>query len=610
MTNLRAQFALLTVILALLQASPALPAAETAYERSCAELAAKSGREPEHDRLWRLFDIYWKYQMTEYPEWATAVGYPGQNGRWTDMSLAAIARRKRELDAPLGALRSIDRSKLDQEDQLNYDLLKYRLEMEIEGRRFPDELLPVNQLQGVQQSAATILMDNPTATVRDYEDILSRLRGVPTVIDQTILLMKEGLARGITPPKPVLGEVPQQIKNQMPDDPLKSPLFEPFKKFPSTITAAEQERLRNTAAGIIKEQIVPAYGKLLNFFVSEYLPGCRESLSITDLPDGKAWYAHRVRERTTTSLTPQQIHDIGLSEVKRLRAEMDAVIAQTGFKGNFQQFCHYLRSDPQFFFNDAQTLLMAYRDIAKRIDPELMRQFGTLPRLQYGIKPVPAFCEKSWPTAYYQGGTLKAGRPGIFFANTYDLRSRPKWEMEALTLHEAVPGHHLQIALGQELDNVPEFRKHGEFTAYTEGWGLYAESLGTELDMYKDPYSRFGQLTYDMWRAIRLVLDTGIHSLGWSTQQAIDFFKENCAKTPHDIEVEVDRYIVWPGQALAYKIGQLAIRDLKDQARRELGDRYDVRAFHDAILSMGAVPLDVLKSQMERWIAAQRVAQR
>jgi uncharacterized protein (DUF885 family) len=285
-------------------------------------------------------------------------------------------------------------------------------------------------------------------------------------------------------------------------------------------------------------------------------------------------------------------------------------MAETGFKGSFQEFCNYLRSDPQFFFNDARTLLMAYRDIAKRIDPELMRQFGTLPRLQYGVKPIPAFCEKSWPTAYYQGGTLKAGRPGIFFANTYDLKSRPKWEMEALTLHEAVPGHHLQIALAQEKENVPEFRKHGDFTAYTEGWGLYAESLGSELDMYKDPYSRFGQLTYDMWRAIRLVLDTGIHSMGWSRQQAIDFFKENCAKTPHDIEVEVDRYIVWAGQALAYKIGQLTIRDLKAKAIRELGDRYDVRAFHDAILGLGAVPLDVLKSQMERWIATRQVAQR
>lgn len=585
---------------------PALSASQTAYESSCADLSARAGKVDEPDRLHRLFDLYWQYQMTEFPEWATSVGYPGQNGRWTDISMEAIARRKRELDAPLSALQSIDRSKLDNADRLNYDLFKYRVELDIAGSRFPDELLPVNQLQGVQQFAAITLLDNPTATVRDYEDILSRLRGLPNVIRQTVVLLREGLKKHVTPPKLTLRDVPRQIENQIVTDPLKSPLVEPFQRFPSSFTLAEQSRLRNAAAAIVREQIVPAYKELLDFFVAQYLPNCRQSLALTDLPDGQAWYAYKVREKTTSGLTAKEIHELGLAEVTRLRDEMDSVIAETGFKGSFQEFCAYLRSDPRFFYDDAKDLLIGYRDIAKRIDPELMKQFGKLPRLQYGIRAVPAFSEKSQPTAYYQRGTLDPGRAGIFYANTYDLKSRPKWEMEALTLHEAVPGHHLQIALAQEMDNLPDFRKYGDFTAYAEGWGLYAEGLGGELDMYKDPYSRFGQLTCDMWRAIRLVLDTGIHTMGWSREKAIAFFKENCAKTDHDVEVEVDRYIVWPGQALAYKIGQLTIQDLKKKTIRELGDRYDVRSFHDTLLSMGAVPLDVLKAQMEQWIAEKR----
>ncbi|HET9212856.1 MAG TPA: DUF885 domain-containing protein, partial [Thermoanaerobaculia bacterium] len=314
------------------------------------------------------------------------------------------------------------------------------------------------------------------------------------------------------------------------------------------------------------------------------------------------------RVSTTTTLTPEQIHQIGLAEVKRIRKEMDALIASTGFKGSFEDFCKFLRTDPRFFYDKPEDLLMGYRDIAKRIDPELIRLFGRLPRLPYGVIPVPSYSEKSQTTAYYEDGSLAAGRPGEFYANTYDLKSRPKWEMEALTAHEAVPGHHLQLSLAQELEGVPEWRKHDDYTAFVEGWGLYAESLGEEIGLYKDPYSRFGQLTYEMWRAIRLVVDTGMHTMGWTRQQAIDYFKANSAKAEHDIEVEVDRYIVWPAQALAYKIGELKLKELRAYAQKELGPGFDVRAFHDHVLGNGAVPLDLLEKNVRAWVAEAKTA--
>ncbi|HEY9786261.1 MAG TPA: DUF885 domain-containing protein [Candidatus Obscuribacterales bacterium] len=594
------------VLCALTIVCPVQAAKETPYEKMMAGIAASAGKKSERDRLWEIFKLDWRHQMDEYPEWATSVGEPGRNGRWTDDSMESIKRRKRELDAPLKALKSIDRSQLDEQDRLNYDIFKYSLDVAVEGRRFPGELLPVCQLEGVQQTAALTLVQNPNATVRDYEDILSRLRGIPVVIEQTLALMNEGLKKNITPPRITLRDVPRQIKSQIVEYPEKSPLFEPFKNFPATISSAEQARLRAAAVSTIRDSVVPSYKKMLDFFVSQYEPKCRDSISLADLPEGKQWYAHKVKSSTTLNLTPEEIHEIGLSEVKRIRSEMEALAAKSGFQGSFQEFLQYLRTDKRFFYDNADDLLIGYRDIAKRIDPELIKQFGKLPRLQYGIEPVPAFSEKAQPTAYYRSGNLNPGRAGVFFANTYDLKSRPKWEMEPLTLHEAVPGHHLQISLAQEMESLPDFRKHGGFTAYVEGWGLYAESLGSELGMYKDTYSKFGQLSFDMWRSIRLVLDTGIHAKGWTRQQAIDFFKENSSKPIHDIEVEVDRYIVWPGQALAYKLGQLRIKELKQKARAELGDKFDVRAFHDHVLGMGAVPLSVLSEQTQEWIDKSR----
>jgi uncharacterized protein (DUF885 family) len=559
---------------------------------------------PDSVRLHQLFAQRWEYTMREYPEFATSVGYPGQNARWTDNSLEAIARRKRELNDPLNVLRTIDRANLGPTDQLNYDLFRRNLTDAVEESRFPGELMAITQLDGVQQDVPSTIAKMPAGTVRDDEDILARLRAVPVLVNQTIVLLQRGLASGITPPRITLRDVPSQAQDLVVDDPLTSPLLSAFSHFPAGVPAPDQQRLRAAALAAYRDSVAPAFRKLSTFLRDRYLPGARTTTGIRDLPNGMAWYQVRARASTTTDLTPEQIHALGLAEVKRIRAAMDSVIAASGFKGSFAEFVQFLRTDPRFYWTTADDLIHASRELMKRIDPELTRLFGTLPRLPYGISPIPSYSERSQTTAYYQPGSPLAHRAGTYFVNTYNLPARPKWEMEALSLHEAVPGHHLQIALAQELEGVPEFRRFGGYTAFVEGWGLYSESLGEELGLYADPYSKFGQLTYEMWRAIRLVIDTGIHAMGWTREQAIDYFKANAAKTEHDITVEVDRYIVWPGQALAYKIGELKIKELRAYAARTLGDRFDVRAFHDQVLGAGAVPLDVLDARIHAWVAS------
>jgi uncharacterized protein (DUF885 family) len=557
-------------------------------------------------RLDSLFDARWRYTMTEYPEFATYVGYPGQNGRWTDNSLEAIARRAREVQPPLRVLHTIDRRRLNPRDRLSYDLFERNLKEETEGNQFHDEYFAITQLSGPQQDIPQVIAAQPANTVRDYEAIIERLHGVPSVIAQDIVLLRKGLETGITPPRVVLRDILAQVRNQVLDDPMKSPLLQPFTRIPASISPQDQARLRAAAVEAYRKNIRPAYETLLTFLTQTYLPGARETIGMSALPEGTRWYAFRTRLNTTTDLAPERIHQLGLSEVRRIRAEMDSIISSVGFKGSFAEFATFLRTDPQFFYGDSASLIRGYREIAKRVDPGLVRLFGRLPRLPYGVIAVPSYAAQSQTTAYYLPGSPSAGRPGYFFANTHDLKSRPKWEMEALTLHEAVPGHHLQLALAQEQEGLPEFRKFGGYTAFVEGWGLYAESLGPELGVYQDPYSKFGQLTYEMWRAIRLVLDTGIHSKGWTRKQAIDFFAANSAKTPHDIEVEVDRYIVWPGQALAYKIGELKLKELRVAAQVELGEKFDIRKFHDAVLENGGVPLEVLDIRIRGWIAVQK----
>jgi uncharacterized protein (DUF885 family) len=580
------------------------PARSGGFAAEYGRLLANPDGLPEPERLRRLFDVHWRQQMIEYPEFATLVGHPGQNHRWSDRSLDAVARRRRDLEEPLRVARVIDRAAIGAEDRLSLDLFVRLLEEQREAGRFPDELLPLSPLRGIQQEAAQLLAASPAATLRDCQDLVGRLESLPAVVDQTIALLQEGVARGITPPRVTLRDVPDQVGRQIVDDPLQSPVLEAFRRLPADLGEADRRRLLEAAGRAYATGIRPAFERLRAYLLQTYLPRARTTVGLRDLPDGEAWYAFRVRHQTTTHLTPRAIHDLGRREVERLRAEMETVREASGFKGDLREFGRFLRSDPRFFFTDAESLVREYRDIAKRVDPELVRLFGRLPRLPYGVRPVPAYAEKSQTTAYYEPGSLQAGRPGWFFANTHDLGSRPRWEMEALTLHEAVPGHHLQIALAQEMEGVPQFRRHWGPTAFVEGWALYAESLGGELGMYRDPYARFGQLTYEMWRAIRLVIDTGLHAFGWSRDQAIAYFRENSAKTDHDIVVEVDRYIVDPGQALGYKIGELRIRELRSRARAALGERFDPRAFHDAVLAHGALPLDLLEREVDRHIAA------
>ena len=582
----------------------------------CGLIAAACGRPastPAGGALQALLAEDWSYWMKVSPESATYYGVPGGEGEWTDLSPAAIEARRTHLRDTLARLARIDRAALAETDRLNYDLFNGMIQNAVDGLAFDNDpfpipgvlpgnlLMPITQMDGVQRGIPGTIATMPAATAAHYEHIVSRLRGIPAVIDQTIALMQQGLAKGRTPPKITMRDVPGQVAGQIVDDTASSPLLAAFKSFPESVRPADRDRLAKAAADAYSSAVKPAFSRLREFLVATYIPGCRDAISVAALPDGAAMYDYLVRWHTTTAATPKEIHELGLAEVKRIRTDMDAIIAKVGFKGGFEAFKDYLRTDPKFFYRDADALESAYAVIAKRADPELARLFGILPRTPYGIRRIPDAVAPSQTTGYYDPGALTAGRPGYFSVNTYKLDARPKWEMEALTLHEAVPGHHLQIALAQELTDLPDFRRNVSYTAFVEGWALYAEGLGDAMGFYKDPYAKFGQLTYEMWRAVRLVIDTGLHSMNWTRQQAIDFFQANTAKTLQDITVEVDRYIVWPGQALGYKVGQLKIRDLRREAETRLGASFDVRTFHDLVLGAGALPMDVLEARVKAW---------
>ncbi|WP_295801062.1 DUF885 family protein [uncultured Microbulbifer sp.] len=552
-----------------------------------------------------LEDLRYRWLMESYPESATYRGYPGVDQNWTDQSTNGIERRKGQTRILLAASRQLDKDALSEAEQLDYQLLYQDLLLDVKGYQFPDHLLPVNHMSGIQRNVPAVLNTMSKRTGADYENILARLDKLPELIEQTQRLMEQGMEQKLTPPQITLRDLPGQIRALIPADPKQSPLLKAFNDMPASISASQQNRLRSRAQNIYQKSLVPAWQDFAEFVEREYIPNATTETAFTKNPDGIRWYAQKVREETTTDLSPEEIHRIGLEEVRRIRGEMDAIIKKTGFTGDFKAFTEFLRTDPQFYYENKEDLLKNYRDIAKRIDGELPALFGTLPRLPYGVKPIPAYSEKSQTTAYYQPGSNEAGRAGVFYANTYDLKSRPTWEMEALTVHEAMPGHHLQIALAQEQKDIHPLRRTKMYTGFVEGWGLYSESLGYDLGLYKDPYNEFGALTYDMWRAVRLVVDTGMHQLGWSRDEAIEYFMNNSAKPEHDIVVEIDRYLVWPGQALAYKVGQLKIKEIRARAEEALGNNFNIRQFHDALLGAGALPLNVLESRMNAWIEAQ-----
>ncbi|HKC25761.1 MAG TPA: DUF885 domain-containing protein, partial [Thermoanaerobaculia bacterium] len=559
-------------------------------------------------RLARLFDLYWAVRMRELPDLATYSGYRGLDDLWPDQSPAAIAAFHRIARAERTALASIDASALAESERVDKELLRRRLELQIEGERFHElepfrsELLLIDQMDGIDQDLVSLLTYMPARTVADFETMLARLRGFPAAADQTIAALARGLAAGITPPRVTLRSVPDRVRSLAAQDPLKSPALEPFRRLPETIPAAERERLRKEAVGTFTERVVPALRKLSAFLETTYVPRARETVAMSDLPDGKAWYAFALRSYTTTSLGPEEIHRLGLAEVARLRAEMKALVAASGFQGTFAEYRRFLLDDPRFFYDRPEDLVAGYRDIAKRIDPELVKLFGRLPRLPYGVKEMEGDAAKTAPAAYYSAGAPGGGMPGWFLVNSYDLRSRPKWAMESLTLHEAVPGHHLQYALAAELGELPEWRRNDVYPPFSEGWALYAESLGSELGLYSDAPAKFGRLSNEMWRALRLVVDTGLHANGWTRQQAIDAYAADSGKPAREIEAEVDRVIARPGTVPVYKLGELKIRELRSFAERELGAAFDTRAFHDHLLGHGQLPLDFLEKRVQGWV--------
>ncbi len=558
-------------------------------------------------RLHKLFEEEWEYTLRENPTFASSLGDRRWNDRWPDVSLEAIEGRVEHSREVLQKLDAIEIEALSPGDQVNYRLFRRDYEEDVEGHPFRWFLLPVGPRGGIQ--TADQLADRLRfATVRDYEDWIARLRAFPAYLDQTIALMSEGIRAGMIHPRVIMERIPDQIAAQVVDDPTGSLFYKPFRKFPSGFSAEDRARLESEAQQAIADNVIPAFRRLQEFFLKEYLPASLNKVGVWQLPRGKELYAFRARSFTTTELTPEEIHEIGQREAKRIRAEMEKIIRQVGFQGSFDEFLQFLRSDPQFYYQDPQALLDAYRALSKRLDPTLVKLFGRLPRIPYGVEPIPDHIAPDTTTAYYNQPAADGSRAGTYYVNLYKPETRPKYEMEALSIHEAVPGHHLQIALAMELGELPTFRRYGGYTAFVEGWGLYSESLGEELGFYQDPYSEFGQLTYEMWRAVRLVVDTGMHYFGWSRQQAIDFFKANAAKTELDIVNEIDRYIAWPGQALAYKIGELKIKELRRQARTELGERFDVRQFHDVVLGSGAVTLDVLEANVKAWITREKAA--
>ncbi|MEO1170976.1 MAG: DUF885 domain-containing protein [Myxococcota bacterium] len=539
-----------------------------------------------------LFESHWEREQRENPVAASLRGDRRFNRQWPDRSLAGLAASHRADREELARADAIDTQTLNRDEQIHLRVFKLMLRNRIENYRLGNHLMPVNHREGVQALNGTADYLR-LETEQDVRDWLARLSTVDRVVEQTIEVLREGIAQGRTQPRIVMERVPKQIAAQVVSDPRESPFF-------SAIPDAYGEE----GARIIETVVVPAYRRFSTFFNDVYLPACRNTIAATALPAGDKVYAFAVRRHTTTQLTADEVHTIGLREVERIRREMEAVRQEVDFAGDLAAFMEFLRTDPQFFYPSSEELLAGYEAMAARLTPKLPELFGRLPRARFEVRAIPDTIAPDTTTAYYGPPALDGSRPGYYWVNLYEPASRPKWEMAALSVHEAVPGHHLQIAIAQELEGVPQFRREYWVTAFGEGWALYSERLGYELGLYEDPYSRFGQLTYDMWRAVRLVVDTGMHAKGWSRDRAIRYFMTHAPKSELDIVNEIDRYIAWPGQALGYKIGQLEILKLRAEAERVLGERFDLRAFHDVVLGSGTIPLEILAANVRGWISS------
>jgi len=553
--------------------------------------------------LHQLFDDQWDAWMHFDPFMATYVGDSRFNDRLPSVKDDNYQAWREQLIGFHHRLLEIDRTSLTPSDQLNYDLFDHLVKNEIAELSYNPQRLPISRSGGFHISFPDIFQVMPFVNEQDYQNYISRLSAFKSYALENIEMMRLGLRTGYLPPRCTLVDIDQQLKAQIVTDPTASALYQPFTNFPASIGESSRKELSQAAQKAILNSVAPGYGALMQFVEQEYLPAARESIASAELPDGDAFYDHRIYYYTSLHLTAEQVHRTGLDEVHRIRSEMDALIKKTGWTGDMAHFLEFLRTDPRFYVNTPETLLEKTALVLKRMDGELPRLFKTLPRLPYGIRAIPDYSAPGETSAYYNPGLGDGTRAGVYYVNTYDLASRPLYEIEALSLHEAVPGHHLQLALQAELADQPMFRRYTGYTSFVEGWALYSERLGLEVGFYTDPYSDFGRLSYEMWRACRLVVDTGMHALGWTRQQAIDHLVENTSSTLLNIVNEIDRYIAWPGQALAYKIGELKIRELRKHAEEKLGNRFNLREFHDVLLLSGAVPLDVLDRMVEEWIA-------
>lgn len=570
-------------------------------------IASVASAQTASDRLRTFFDERWENSLRESPLLATDMGDRRFNDRLPEVGLAAERRRIDSARAFLVRLRAIPRDSLSRAEQINRDIAERGLRESIEASELGGFLIPITNREGFHTGFPELHQHTPLRTTEDYRNYIARLAAFRKYSAGYIELMREGLRRGMTLPVVSLDGIEGTIAPHIVTDPTKSLLWKPFEEFPATVPVADRAALTSAGRDAIITGVVAGYRDFLDFILKEYRPGARKTLGASQLPNGKAFYAQRVRAYTTLDdATPESVHETGLREVARIRAAMDSVMRAAGWTGDHKGFIQFLRTDPRFYAKTSRELLEKNAYFLKLMEGELPRLFGKLPRMSYGIKTIPDYIAPRTTTAYYGRPAGDGTRAGTYWINVYDLPSRPLYEIEALASHEAVPGHHLQIALQQELTDVPLFRRFSGATAFVEGWALYSESLGKEVGFYKDPYSEFGRLSYDMWRACRLVIDTGIHSRGWARQQAIDYLADNSALTLTNVTNEVDRYIAWPGQAIAYKTGQMKIRELRTEAERELGAKFDVRAFHDVVLGSGSVPLTVLVENVRAWIGSQK----
>ena len=554
---------------------------------------------PDQKKFKEFLDENWQDSMEKSPLFASLLGDKRYDDKVSSNSIEDFFSEKEYESYVLEVLSQIDPNNLSEEDQLNYRLLKSDYEISLEGREYPGYYMRLNQRGGVQDYYLYGNRLNFT-DLQSYKNWFERVKGYTQNVRNSLEINKEGLELGYTQPKLVTRGVSAQIGAMLERDLEDHPYFKIFKNVGDVASPEDALALQNEVKEYIQNVLNPTYQELYDFLINEYLPESRDTIGISDVPNGKEWYEYLARYHTTTNLTPDEIHEIGLREVAKIRAEMEGIIEQVGWEGDFNSFLQYLRTDPRFYYETGEELLQAYRAMSKEIDAYMPTLFNKLPRAPYGVIPIPMESAPFTTTAYYNAPS--EGRPGYYYANLYMPEVRPKYEIPVLSVHEAVPGHHHQISLAQEMENVPNFRKYLSITAFVEGWGLYSEQLGESMGIYDDPYDKFGQLTYDMWRAVRLVVDTGMHYKDWSREDAVNLFLENTAKTEQDINNEVDRYIAWPGQALAYKIGQLKIMELRDKSKEALGDDFDIKDFHDHILSFGSIPLNILEEKVDEFI--------